>query len=1376
MGMCTPGGALAGSDEAAPRQEASLDGTWRRSPFTYHQERPGAPGGDAPWAQTAFADAQWAQTPVPRAWFDARGDGATLLKDLREQRFRFVTARYRKRFALPAGLQTGRVFLAFGAVDYEAVIYVNGVRAGDHHGRYGDFRIDITDSVKRDGENVLAVWVMLDCPQSGGTGVRALEGYRMGRYPKFNVGGIYESVRLLRLPTVHVNHVRINPQLDRSTLGVEIVTTNTTGGLVRARLTAEIIPWTGDDEEASPSDPVTRSDLGEVDLEPGPGLVSIAVPAAGLETWEIDRPRLYRLRLRLHAAGEVLDDFRERFGYRQFTTQGRRFLLNGRPFYILSGLKVYTDAWARGQASPQWMRRYVRDLRANHHNFLRLHGGPWPEWLYDICDEEGLLVMSEWQGQWRPEQEVDGRPPPIADEVMAMHRRNYNHPSWAILTIANESTDVAAMAHTYDYLKPRDGQQRPILTASGGQLYVEPVVHRTDVYGAHRYYGMGGYPASFIPTDIELLRLNVKRFRGTDAFPFIMNECNIVRGGDLNEAVPDDSYDHYTLDEYLAAARSHGSTDPERQDKMMPIASIAPNTPQRPSWQASQFVKKLVEMFRIDDHLLQGILPWQSSPSQGRQNFQPVFVGTSLNWQDKAEFAGREHTFQVHLRSYDTHPHRDVRLDLRVEDLEGRVVLACAPIDVGDVACGTRMDIDHAWTIPADIATGHYLLKLRLQGPDTTIARNLYELFILGVADQRPAMPAARVAVWRPRGLDGPSGVNVPAILEGLGVAHTVLADGAPDLGAYDVLILPAFYGDQPLERRSLPMHGTQVVLTEIPESFKQLTDRARPKWEEAYPGLVAAGPAISQWIEAGGRLLALEQFCEGPVPWQEELRIAESGFNCFVDPVRREHPALADFMIRDFADWEQERGVLIDYTIFPLNQNLIASVATYGYAGHPGGFGMALAETRIGKGSSILSQFNAVRRYGRDAIATHYVHELLAYAMGGSIWDGIRASPSVAQGQRPEISFHPTRYEQSFVGGDRQAAQSFTPRVVTNLTTVELEMWRSLDPPGSLIVELREDEDGRPGATVITSIVRPAGTLPRRRWYPNWQNPFKRFDLDCRKLRLGATYWLVARAEGPDRFPDIYAWIRGRDASDRPYADGRALVSSDGGRSWQDPNPSRETDFGMRIFGVADEHLPSWQLPAERAVKVDLRPWCTTGFRDDVAGDGQGGWTDQGANDLRHVPAGDLVWEGVALHIVDGEANDGRSCIMLRGKGRPDLPEAVRGIRIDAAAKALYFTHTSAWFYERGAGYVIHYADGTDQWVELANESNVADWWHPHDLPSASVAWQGPQPEGGGTVGIWMMRWQNPHPERRIATVDFVWRASGRGVVALLAITAEKL
>ena len=41
---------------------------------------------------------------------------------------------YRRSFTVPSDMRGRRVFLRFGAVDFEAMVYVNGLMAGSHRG------------------------------------------------------------------------------------------------------------------------------------------------------------------------------------------------------------------------------------------------------------------------------------------------------------------------------------------------------------------------------------------------------------------------------------------------------------------------------------------------------------------------------------------------------------------------------------------------------------------------------------------------------------------------------------------------------------------------------------------------------------------------------------------------------------------------------------------------------------------------------------------------------------------------------------------------------------------------------------------------------------------------------------------------------------------------------------------------------------------------------------------------------------------------------------------------------------------------------------------------------------------------------------------
>lgn len=173
---------------------------------------------------------------------------------------------------------------------------------------------------------------------------------------------------------------------------------------------------------------------------------------------------------------------------------------------------------------------------------------------------------------------------------------------------------------------------------------------------------------------------------------------------------------------------------------------------------------------------------------------------------------------------------------------------------------------------------------------------------------------------------------------------------------------------------------------------------------------------------------------------------------------------------------------------------------------------------------------------------------------------------------------------------------------------------------------------------------------------------------------------------------------------------------------------------------------------------QIDLAPYANRSFSDEEADDGRGGWTDQGKNDFRTIPTGEVNVAGILFHIINPAKNNDRGCLVLRGSARPGFPEAIRGIRVDAYVSRLFFLHTSAWGDDTIAGaYRIHYEDNSSVDYVLHGNRNIADWWR--------FSWVLPEARAGITVtnalgrqvGSFLAEWVNPHPEKRVKSFDFL-------------------
>ena len=116
--------------------------------------------------------------------------------------YQFVSL-YRRHFTLPDDLQGRRLFIDFGGVMTAATVWLNGPRLGEYKGGYTPFSFELTEHVRWDDDNVLAVEVdsteRADIPPFG------------GRIDYLTFGGIYRDVHLRAVPHTFIDNVFAKP-------------------------------------------------------------------------------------------------------------------------------------------------------------------------------------------------------------------------------------------------------------------------------------------------------------------------------------------------------------------------------------------------------------------------------------------------------------------------------------------------------------------------------------------------------------------------------------------------------------------------------------------------------------------------------------------------------------------------------------------------------------------------------------------------------------------------------------------------------------------------------------------------------------------------------------------------------------------------------------------------------------------------------------------------------------------------------------------------------------------------------------------------------------------------------------------------------------
>jgi hypothetical protein len=379
------------------------------------------------------------------------------------------------------GIETVHL-LCFGAVDYFATVWLNGVEVGEHEGGYLPFELPVDAALRLNDQNELVVRVV-----DPGSDADADLGFPFAEIPHGKqswygpVGGIWQSVCLERRSADHLRAVRVTPDVPGERASVQVELSRPAPGGLELELTLAA--------------PGGRAEHLGHRIEPGVAALALDLPVRAPELWEPDCPQQYRLTSALaEEGGAPLDERTDRFGMRTIGSSPDGYLLlNGRPVYLRGALDQ--DYYAHGLYTTFTDAELDEQLvRAKHMglNCLRTHIKIADPRYYDAADRAGILIWTElpnWQDLTEPAKRR------AYETMVGMVERDWNHPSIVIWTIVNENwgTDLAVnAAHRewlvgmYTELKRLDPQR---LVVGNSPCFTNFHVV-TDIEDFHNYYGM----------------------------------------------------------------------------------------------------------------------------------------------------------------------------------------------------------------------------------------------------------------------------------------------------------------------------------------------------------------------------------------------------------------------------------------------------------------------------------------------------------------------------------------------------------------------------------------------------------------------------------------------------------------------------------------------------------------------------------------------------------------------------------------------------------------------------------------------------------------------------------------------------------------------
>ena len=199
-------------------------------------------------------------------------------------------------------------------------------------------------------------------------------------------------------------------------------------------------------------------------------------------------------------------------------------------------------------------------------------------------------------------------------------------------------------------------------------------------------------------------------------------------------------------------------------------------------------------------------------------------------------------------------------------------------------------------------------------------------------------------------------------------------------------------------------------------------------------------------------------------------------------------------------------------------------------------------------------------------------------------------------------------------------------------------------------------------------------------------------------------------------------------------------------GMFWNMKMMVRYTFLGVSTVVIMG--LMAGQATADGGFQVlDLKSIVNMDWRDEVWGDGRGGWTDQGDNDMRQISVGMRQLLGIPFELIDPARNGGKAVLTLGSKKFPAGPLSATA-RFGGKARSLYFLHAAAWSGGHMATYVVHYADGATAEIPIRDKEEIMNWWWPTHGAKYRAAIHVPNAQTDD-VGLVVFGWDNPQPDK---------------------------
>ena len=315
---------------------------------------------------------------------------------------------FKKSFDYTKKKPGNRIFIHFGAVNYRADVYLNGIKLGYHEGGFTPFNFEVTDIIKS-SDNFLIVKV---------DNKRKREAVPTLNTDWWNYGGITRDVNIIETSDVFISDYKVQLKKGESNIISGYVLLD--GNEISDKKVSVNIPGLNIHKEVRTNDS---------------GYGTFEIKSDKIEYWSSENPKRYLVILQ-----HDVDQIEDKIGFRTIQVSGQDILLNKEPVF-LKGICIHEENPIRGgrafcREDAVMLLTWVKELGCN---FVRLAHYPHNEHIIQLADEMGIMIWEENPVYWTVLFDREETFVTASNQLKEVITRDKNRASVIIWSMANET-------------------------------------------------------------------------------------------------------------------------------------------------------------------------------------------------------------------------------------------------------------------------------------------------------------------------------------------------------------------------------------------------------------------------------------------------------------------------------------------------------------------------------------------------------------------------------------------------------------------------------------------------------------------------------------------------------------------------------------------------------------------------------------------------------------------------------------------------------------------------------------------------------------------------------------------------------------------------